>query len=80
MLRSILVCLLIMVLLTRKTWKVSKFGVFRWSVVSHIWTEYKVSHCIQFEYGNLQTRESSEFGFSSRSDGKGLIFSIEFCK
>ena len=64
MLRFILVYILIMVLLTRYTWKVSKFGVFPgpyFTVFGLNIEKYKVSHCIQFKYGNLLTRKNSEF-------------------
>ena len=64
MLRFILICFLIMVLLTRNTWKVSKSGVFPgpyFPVFGLNIDIYKVSHCIQFKYGNLLTRKNSKF-------------------
>ena len=53
-------------------WKMSKYGVFFWSLFSCIRTEYgndSINLRIQSKHKKLQTRKNSGFGHFSRSDG-----------
>ena len=63
--------LIIALSITFTAWKVSKYGVFSWSVFSRIWTEYgeilRISP-YQSKCGKIQTNKNSVFRHFSRRD------------